>query len=439
MAASFSVYRYVSVLFVIFLVSIENGLSFDCPTKCTCVEATFKVMCKNKNLTSAGLTEIASEITNETKALDLSGNLIEKFDVFVVLSDLEELILNKNVLTVVPSKISEFFPKLTSLRLTSNNIKSIKEDDFAGFKMLDMLRVDDNKLTTLTTGTFRALGNLRQLYAGSNQISHIEKEAFFGLSSLVTLNLDHNRMTEIPLDLFDNLNNLHSNLVVNLPFNEISTIPNGLFTKLNNFSLFDLTNNNIDTIEDRAFADVNAGSLNLFNNSLSSFLPSSFEGFKFKNFLIDTNPINCDCQLMKFITFLKILNSERLFYGKCETPAERKGQQTSNLYTMDKATLEEALCTVCDLNNTCLNHGVCILVNKTQIQCKCNTKFEGEDCSVPVANDDRIRTIVLSAVIGVFVVVVSVVLIVCFVRHQKRKNEETLTADEKVTYNAINK
>lgn len=441
-----SCYFYIARFWLLFFTLFFNGSDelLACPTNCTCLDLMHKVVCKKMNFTADNIKLIAREISNQTKVLDLSYNHIEKFEDFVVLPGLEELILSNNVFKAFPKKISNYFPNLTSLRLTSNQISLLEQNDFIGFNMLNQLRVDFNMLTVITTGTFELLGNLRQLFLGGNKITRVEEGAFRGLGELTILNFDRNKLTKIPLHFFNDLK--QQTVLVNLPYNMIETVPNGLFTKLKRFGNLDLGNNKINKIADRAFVDVSIDSLNLMFNNLTYLSSSSFKRFKVQTLTVFQNPIHCDCKFAKVLTALHVLNTNTTkIIGLCSTPSEIKNQDLNTMYGMDSLTRNEKLCTICDLKNTCLNDGVCIPINKTQIQCNCTSDFKGEDCGICVSDNctdeestsDRTRTILLSVLVAVFAIVVIVVLIICFVRHEKKKNEGIVNTDGKVTYHTV--
>lgn len=98
---------------------------------------------------------------------------------FVKLSNLIELDLTNNSLSVVPSKALTECASLRRLSLAGNRIREIR------------------------SGAFLDLASLNVLDLSANVIHHLETDAFRGLRSLQTLKLNANQLLTIPnADMF---------------------------------------------------------------------------------------------------------------------------------------------------------------------------------------------------------------------------------------------
>ncbi|KAJ3644810.1 hypothetical protein Zmor_022513 [Zophobas morio] len=133
--------------------------------------------------------------------IDLNNNFIEELEdeAFLNLNNLLTLHLDRNLLTVINSKAFALIPRLQSLGLLGNRIR------------------------TLQTGFFSFLSARNsEINLACNEISQLNKSAFDSLSSRVILDLilSGNTIEILPDDIFNN----HSWRSVDLAFNPLKKI-----------------------------------------------------------------------------------------------------------------------------------------------------------------------------------------------------------------------
>ncbi|XP_025062748.1 leucine-rich repeat-containing protein 19 [Alligator sinensis] len=117
----------------------------------------------------------------------------------------------------IPSNISQ---NVTHLNLMNNRITLNNQTQKALqiYSNLTELYLNDNVITVLFNNVFCNLLNLRILDISHNNISTILPGAFIGLNQLSKLNLQHNKILELDSDVFTPLRsltvlNLHDNLL----------------------------------------------------------------------------------------------------------------------------------------------------------------------------------------------------------------------------------
>jgi len=200
------------------------------------------------------------------------------------LSDLMELNCSSNRFETVPQSMNNL--QLSSLDLSFNRLKDIKNTSYHGNDRLFHLNLEGNQIGNLSKGIFADLPGLRILNLAYNKISLIEQGSLDDVPTLHYLRLDGNKLTEIN-GLFSILNDL---LFLNVSHNSITwfdyaLIPMGL-------QLLDLSNNQIETLGNYYEVDLNLKlkTLDVSGNRIreidSKSIPSSIEKVFLKNNLL---------------------------------------------------------------------------------------------------------------------------------------------------------
>lgn len=165
----------------------------------------------------------------------------------------------------------EFFPNLTGLNISGNNISEI---DLTNNTMLRMLFIDSNELATLNVSNNTLLTNLD---CSSNRLSEINVSNNVNLERLV---LSGNNLTELDVTNNVSLNSLFvsnnklvdldlsNNRDMNILFAKDSEISNLNVSGISNLSTVFLDNNNISTLD--LSANNNLTELELQENQLTS-------------------------------------------------------------------------------------------------------------------------------------------------------------------------
>ncbi|XP_075289333.1 leucine-rich repeats and immunoglobulin-like domains protein 1 [Opisthocomus hoazin] len=263
-----------------------------CPDGCAC----------GGELLSCGgraLTALPRDLPRWPRLLNLSYNKLTEIDssAFAGLSNLQEVRLNNNELTAIPS-LGPAAASVRSLHLHHNRIRSIEASQLKPYVALETLDLSFNDITEIRNGCFPQGLHIKELYLGSNRIGTLEPGAFDSLSrSLLTLRLSKNRITQLPVKAF----RLPRLTQLELNRNRIRLIEGLTFQGLDSLEVLKLQRNNISKLTDGAFwglakmqvlhleynslTEVNSGSLyglsslhqlHLSNNSISRINPDGW-------------------------------------------------------------------------------------------------------------------------------------------------------------------
>ncbi|MED6233487.1 hypothetical protein ATANTOWER_012455 [Ataeniobius toweri] len=155
-------------------------------------------------------------------------------------SDAWILKLGENGITELKANSLKSVPKIESINLERNTIKSIHPKAFFGAKQLMLLNLYGNYITVLPPRGFQDLLNLRFLMLGQNQIGILKPEMFAGMRNLSDLDLPYNALTALPSNVFKPLIALK---VLDLSLNCIQRISPKAFTGLRQLLFLNLDNN----------------------------------------------------------------------------------------------------------------------------------------------------------------------------------------------------
>ena len=253
--------------------------------------------------------------------LNLGGNLIHTIDNDTLngLLFLSNLDLHGNRLFSIHEDLLESMTSLTHLNISSNflqEIPSLKRQYF-----LLVLDASDNALETLDVDLFIGQKNLRDIDLSRNQIGVIPDELFLPCESLENLDLSNNRIEFLHPSMFmDNpaqrvrinnnkikdigktFTNMESLTELSLRANEIrDTIQKYMFPE--SLEMLDLSYNEIENIRPRAFDGLNKiRMINLRFNKIRTLTESALKVstgvYAQTGFLINENPLQCDCNLL---------------------------------------------------------------------------------------------------------------------------------------------
>ncbi|KAG5879278.1 hypothetical protein JTB14_008954 [Gonioctena quinquepunctata] len=363
---------------IIFLISICLAKPKECPKICQCL-GTF-VDCDSKEFES-----IPSNIPKWATHLDLQNNSIRKInDVnWKQFSELKELILNKNHISVIPVDALQYQTKLKILELNRNKIKVIEALNFKSLEHLRTLKLKRNQISELKDGAFYGLMEIDKLILDYNLLKVISKSWLYGLEALKGLSLSHNYINRIEQDSWEFCRTL---LVLDLSFNNLESIEADTFSGLEHLQKLSLHNNSITFIKENAFfhlprlrylnlsnnkiwltvedatgvflglhdlmkfhlagngiksinADAFAGLknvtyLNLSNNNITSIQKNAFNHVPLlKELFINSTSLLCDCNLRWFLDWLHL--KQLKVQAVCAYPDWLQGQSlvdvTSNL------------------------------------------------------------------------------------------------------------
>ncbi|XP_022428315.1 leucine-rich repeats and immunoglobulin-like domains protein 1 [Delphinapterus leucas] len=248
--------------------SAVAGPRAPCAAACTC--AGDSLDCGGR-----GLAALPGDLPAWTRSLNLSHSKLSEIDPagFEDLPNLQEVYLNNNELTAIPS-LGAASSRILSLFLQHNRIRSVEGSQLKAYVSLEVLDLSSNNITEIRSTCFPHGLPIKELNLASNRISTLESGAFDGLSrSLLTLRLSKNRITQLPVKAFK----LPRLTQLDLNRNRIRLIEGLTFQGLDSLEVLRLQRNNISRLTDGAFwglarmqalhleynslAEVNSGSL----------------------------------------------------------------------------------------------------------------------------------------------------------------------------------
>lgn len=187
-------------------------------------------------------------------------------------SNLKDLHLKLNKLTIVQENAFKNANKLEQLDLSGNEIMNIEDFGFQGLRHLRTLKLNGNQLKVLRNQTFFDLENLEYLHLYSNQLRTIETHALT-LPKLTEIFFGHNKLRILPNDLFLNAPSVE---VAEFRDNQIIRIGDTFFDCHDIYSL-NLENNPIEDIDLLKFAKMKSLSSLSLNNTKFTFASDPLE------------------------------------------------------------------------------------------------------------------------------------------------------------------
>lgn len=191
-------------------------------------------------------------------------------------SNLEELDISQNAITVLPSKLNEL-KKLKELHVNKNSLTSLGTE-ITSCATLEVLQIQNNPLKSIT----EEIGNmttLKELTIGEIARNCELPAGLWGLINLTKLKITNAFLTEIPAAV-SGLKQLEELCLAN---NLIAMVPEEIYT-LKNITYINLGYNKIKSVSSSIKALENLDYLGVYYNPLSS-LPAEISSLKKLSFL----------------------------------------------------------------------------------------------------------------------------------------------------------
>ena len=291
------------------------------------------------------LNEKALSDLTELGHLDLSYNNINTVPVRIFQSQirLQVLRLGGNTLHTIDNGTLEGLLNLVNLDLHNNRLFSINEDLLDAVTSLTHLNISKNFLQEIPS--LRKLSTMLVLDASDNVLRDLDEDLFIGQKNIRDIDLSNNQITMIPdglflpcdslenLDLSDNLiQYVHPSMFMSLPVQRVwlnnnkikdlgktfantdaldelylrgnqirDTIQRYMFPE--SLEMLDLSYNEVENIRPLAFVGLNKiRMINLRYNKIRTIpekaLSVSTGPYAQTGFLIDENPLQCDCNML---------------------------------------------------------------------------------------------------------------------------------------------
>ncbi|RVE41760.1 hypothetical protein evm_013589 [Chilo suppressalis] len=233
------------------------------------------------NLTRLRVLELSSTLFNgefplEAVSLDLKWLTLDNNNIhYITTSDLdnfpslEYLNLDFNKIVKFPSQITNFSLayKLKELRLSYNYITNVSREFLRELSELQSLDLSYNRLHNISDRCFENLGNLVYLSLAGNDLELIAEKAFYALPKLEVLDLQENRLEEFSLEYFSNVSSEDAAFAVNVSYNQLTSLVGGLTVSIN---ILDLSHNLLESLSISFFEAIKSSirQVLLFDNRL---------------------------------------------------------------------------------------------------------------------------------------------------------------------------
>jgi Leucine-rich repeat (LRR) protein len=227
----------------------------------------------NRNLKELPQLIIEAKGINDLKYLYLDNNELIFVPEIGRFSQLEELTLENNRLTLIPDTYCNL-KNLKSLNLSKNSFKMIGQNLFKNLKYLNILWLNSCELMCLPN-EICSLMWLEKLGLISNSLTHLPSQ-FGQLKNLKWLNLKQNKLDNLP-ETFQNLKML---AYLNLSENKFTKNPK-VTHELVNLNVLNLSNNLINTFSEDDI--VGLANLTTIDLRLNPFLDSTKLPFRNDN------------------------------------------------------------------------------------------------------------------------------------------------------------
>ncbi|KAK0182220.1 hypothetical protein PV327_000381 [Microctonus hyperodae] len=322
---------------------------------------------------------LTQEIVNSVKDLDLSQNPLSTNAIKGILGEAKILRALNLAQTGIKSITRLETPFLKSLNLSGNDIADIRPAALERATLLERLDVSNNKLEDFVNlaNTYKTLPSLRYLDVSGNQVKSINESSFEGLDKLRSLKISHlpeamriEKNAFKPLsklqtfvaydyprlgyfDVQGILKDMHDLRVLDVEIKD-STVGNDLLSVKSHPRLIklNLRGERLKNMQSSALAGIRNSHLEigLKNSSIDSLPASLFfpvprstrvnldvTGNKFttisaqlisaldeRNGMVtihglETNPINCNCEIKHLWRWLKITSSNNI-QARCKSP-----------------------------------------------------------------------------------------------------------------------
>lgn len=324
LAISTSIYLISSAVFP----RQQNETSTSCEELCT-YENKFKTAdCRRRNLTA--IPTVGKCVNAEF--LDVSANEIRTIapGAFNGYASLRIILLGRNKLNDLPTKLWDDNTKALQLQINDNNLTRLRRNVFANLLSLRSLFLDRNRIREVQKGAFNGLFRLRSLYLLYNNISFLPSTAFRHLKALTTLNLSNNRMTRLRREVIMELTLLQR---LDLSNNKMVVVDSDAFIGSIHLLWISLAGNNLVHVPLSTFdSAISLKTVFLSKNEIFSLVGLNnflFQHTELRRFTLSGNPLNCDCSLEPLRVWYKI--HDPIEEAVCGSPTPLTGFRLTNL------------------------------------------------------------------------------------------------------------
>lgn len=171
---------------------------------------------KTLNLSHNALAEVNIDSLTSLQYLDMSANLIDALEPLLRnKSNLSDLILACNRISVINKDLFKRFGELRRLDLSHNDISDIEADAFSELNSLLILDLSFNKIHIASLQTIQNIPQLNRLSIGGNVMLRNALRAFAVTWSIMELDYSHVGLCQVPDSLAQSVRilNLYGNFL----------------------------------------------------------------------------------------------------------------------------------------------------------------------------------------------------------------------------------
>ena len=194
----------------------------------------------------------AIALTNLTVA---NRTLDPTFNICSRTSQVRDAIVAVSPVNTCGAVTADHLSAIPRLSLYSENISTLKANDFSGLTALVYLDLGANRLSSLPANIFSNLSALIRLDLENNDLNTLDANLFSNLSALIRLDLYSNELTTLPANLFSSLSALE---LLSLRDNELSSLDANIFSNLSALIRLDLDNNELSSLNANLFSNLSA-------------------------------------------------------------------------------------------------------------------------------------------------------------------------------------
>ncbi|XP_056640290.1 slit homolog 1 protein-like isoform X2 [Diorhabda carinulata] len=260
----------------------------------------------------------------ELDRLDISGNRLRNLDrkSFEGLRNLSFIDISDNLISKITPDAFDNLPQLKILRLRGNQLTISAISKLNRLSTLEELDLSENMLIgPIGPSTCTKMSSLKDLQLSHNTLSSIKMGSLQGLTALTSLRLQHNQIDVIEDHAFSHLSSL---LTLELAHNRIVAVSGASLAHLQKLTYLDMRHNFLRALTADLIQPLrNLRSLKLDENDISIVASDAFKPTtSLEHFTLSENPLNCDCSLSEFATWLNnsTLNQQDKSTAVCTTP-----------------------------------------------------------------------------------------------------------------------
>jgi hypothetical protein len=164
--------------------------------------------------------------------------------------NISAIYLENTGITHINANAFDFYPNLTYITLSNNQIENIYEYTFKNLYFLDTIAISNNYIVNIELNAFYNLPALKYLMLTNNRIETLQSFVFNNLQQISSIELGYNNIASIERNAFNNLSTLQS---LHLNDNKIEELLEYTFSDLDGIVIILLHNNRIRLIKEHAF------------------------------------------------------------------------------------------------------------------------------------------------------------------------------------------